>query len=208
MFWKHIIFLILSSAAAPLFTLYLSTLSVTFTVLKNFLLKSPFFSDWSAPTGLSRHHPLSFCISAAAVCTTTAKGKVLWISGGCGSEVEPAFCYQKVTGRSLVRFPWSACQRVLGQDTEPQTAATTISVQTYVLITVSHFGQKYLPNALNECVKLCIERFNMFTVFTILDLSKVKVFPFLWKSVQKFRPQSRTMSFLISPVLLAKSSST
>ena len=27
-----------------------------------------------------------------------------------------------VIGRSLVRFPWSPCQSVFGQDTEPQTA--------------------------------------------------------------------------------------
>ena len=99
-------------------TLYLNTLSVTFTVFKKLLLKSPSFSDWSAPACLSRHRPLCFCISTAAVFTTTAKGTVLWIWGGCGSEAEPAFWYQKVSGRLLVRFPWSSCRRVLGQDTE------------------------------------------------------------------------------------------
>ena len=53
--------------------------------------------------------------------------------GSCCSG--PASCYRK----PLVRFPWSACQSVIGQDTESQT--------------VSYFGQKCLLIALKYNTK-------------------------------------------------------
>ena len=75
------------------------------------------------------------------------------ILGSCGSGVELGSCW------SLVRFPWSAYQSVIGQDTEPQTApdvlvgtlngsrpATDRIQSTNVWITVSCFGPKCLIN--------------------------------------------------------------
>ena len=54
------------------------------------------------------------------------------------------------TGSLLVQFPWSACQNMLGQDPEPWSAATAISVQ----ITVCHFGQKHLLNDYEQLIFL------------------------------------------------------
>ena len=61
------------------------------------------------------------------------------LQGCCGSEVEPASCYRKIAGSIHL----IACQSVLEQDTEPQTApdvqvgtlpATAITVWMYVLV--------------------------------------------------------------------------
>ena len=73
------------------------------------------------------------------------KGKMLqylnmrykWV-GGYSSGAEPASCYGKVTGSN----PFSACQSVFGQDTEPQTAPD-------VLVRTLHGCHRH------QCVNYC-----------------------------------------------------
>ena len=64
------------------------------------------------------------------------------VPGCCGSGVGPASCY----GSSMVRFPCSACQRVLGQDTEPQTAPD-------VLVGTLHGSHQH--QCMNVCMNYC-----------------------------------------------------
>ena len=69
---------------------------------------------------------------------TWKKFSVLLNQEGCGSGVEPRL----IIGSSLVQFPWSACQSVLEQDTELQTAPDCPPPSVYVWITVRCFGPK------------------------------------------------------------------
>ena len=81
------------------------------------------------------------CASLLLLWTKLGKGSFIFFHVGCGSGVEPAIF---VIRRLLVQGPWSACQSVIGQDTEPQTApdvlvgkciaATAISVCMYELL--------------------------------------------------------------------------
>ena len=66
-----------------------------------------------------------------------------------------------VIRRSLVRFHWSACRRILGRDIEPQTAPDVLGgtlhgshrhQRTNVWITVSRFGQKHLLLGMLYCL--------------------------------------------------------
>ena len=68
-----------------------------------------------------------------------ANDKINQVLRGCGSGVVHVqmSCPGKILNPKLLLMCWSAC-----------TAATTISVWMYVWITVRHFGQKRLLNAL------------------------------------------------------------
>ena len=78
---------------------------------------------------------------------------------GWGSGVEPASCYRKVTGSiPLVGSVEVSLGKILNSKlllmcwSAPWMAATASSVWMYLWITVSHFGQKRLLNALNVSV--------------------------------------------------------
>lgn len=61
------------------------------------------------------------CFKHWDVATIKIPGNCLCL-GSCGSGVEPASCYQRVEGS----IPWSACQSVRGQDTDPHVLVGTL----------------------------------------------------------------------------------
>ena len=94
-------------------------------------------------------HP--YTDECTSVCTKSVSGRIMgtWQHG---VAVAQGWSQCPVIWRSLIWFPWSACQSVLGQDLMCWWAlwiAATTSVWMYVWITVCHFGQKRLIYDLN-----------------------------------------------------------
>ena len=94
-----------------------------------------------------------------------------------------------VIGRSLFRFPRSACRSVLGQDTEPQKGSWCAG---------RHLAWQPPASLLNVCMNYCKSLWAKVSAvcskckcsyfksspYVLLNLTHVDLMPFIWKSNQ------------------------